>query len=1418
MNNYESSPRSVSSYGTQAKPSFRDLALKSAVFVTAFSMVFSVFMPIAKTAQANHDPFNGQVFVKENKNHKVDICHAPEGQGGAKYNQQNVSIDSIVKNNGHDSHSSDVIPPFHYKEKNNSQNVISYSGKNWNSLNEAIWNADCKVAKLTLLKKVQGGDALATSWTLNADGPVDLSGATGTSAVSNKTVPAAQYTLSETGPSGYSASNWECVNKSTQPVAVTGGNIVTLTDSSEVTCTITNTFIDVEIDPCLLDNIVNEDCNPDPCDELTKNLLTNQVMDCNPCDLESAVNNPDCNPDPCDPNIVASKHDSESNNENDNCPKPKKRYLVIKKVWQGFEGEAGPSNKGEIQVNVNSDLDEEECDYDKKGEFSCKIRFTEGTTVSIDEENIPAGWTVDQSTVGDIVPNCDEDSEDDNVGPFKLFGKKDDKGDEDDKDDKDDKDCTHTIVNVYKPAEPCGTELVANGNFELPEVKDGANWEVFPSGTPGMGWSVNWVRESKDSPVPANMELHEGVNGWLAHSSNQYAELDSDWGGPSSNQNGEDASVVMYQDLITVPGGTYTVSLWTSPRPGQGNAQNKTEVKMGSTLLDTIIEDGSSNSNTVWTKHTYSFVAEESMTRLSITDLGVGNTLGGFVDDVSVKQDCLSNVTICKYDNTETPLSNWNVLLKGDLLETVTVNSNSSTGANSVNALESGQDYLVEVSGTWQNRTFETVDASYTTPDSWSTVLPAPQGGYPDDLLETQINGNFVNWGPYSSGHKYQLTMAGNGSTANFRVFDGDANTNTQFPDWFGDNIGSLTVKIYPVYQGITGVSGCVTLENVPYNSYKLDEIMQAGWENQSGQNTTSVVDSSTETFNLVNKCTGEECRQTKPQLHLIKVVCDDFSDIQGNYSADEYDDTNGNYVHFNNYPEFNNVVKPVNPEEIPSSESGCETRSGWSFTLSSDQNQDQDVQTVTTGESGEYVGDLPESGVLWVSEVMQKGYDFGAIRCYNDALNGDNLEFINLEGDLPANVYCIAYNIEQIVPCEVTPIYAVSGAATQFLGLKEGSAPTDLKNPADYSGGSAGAVPVTPTGYAGAWDGSALDPIMTALPGAVYVSNDTVQPTFGGGAGHDGSVDSWRLFSDTFTIPAGATGISSPSLHFAADNEVSVFFDDVLIGSSASFGSVTSVALPSLTPGTHTLKFAVKNYAFDQTNNPTGVIYKLDTITYDCDSHGDSHRNLAGMVYLDEDQDETKDPEENPIEGLTVKLIRATADDEDEDLNLEEEEIASDVSDVDGNYSFSDVADGCYILREVPGSYQQTEPPVTHEYYVKVGDADCNFNLVTFADYLFKTANAADSSTVFVAYTGQPLNFGNFLSGGSNGGGSRGGSSGGSTPLNPQVLGDTTTVPSVLGATTELPRTGSPISVLFVLITLLSGAVLAPKVLKITR
>lgn len=1072
----------------------------------------------------------------------------------------------------------------------------------------------------------------------------------------------------------------------------------------------------------------------------------------------------------------------------------------------------------------------------------------EGSNIDVTETGIPAGWEVDPATVGNnIIPVCsnddedDQDEENDDKDSMELKSRNDhnDNDDEDqDEEDNDESDCTHTVINKLKTASVCNTELVLNGDFELPEVVVSDKWDIFQSGTTGMGWSVEWVRNTGDRPFPANMELHEGVNGWNAHSTNQYTELDSDWGGPSSGQSGEDASVKLYQDLITKVGSTYTVSFWTSPRPNISAADNKIQVKVGS--VDVVVNEVAGGANTDWTEHTYTFVATEGVTRLEFTDIGTGNSLGGFLDDVSVKEECLSDVTICKYDNSKdrNPLSGWTVFLKGDKLETVAVNSAVMAGANSTTVLESDQSYLVKAKGTWQNRGNENVDARFTTTNSWSTAEEAPYGGYPDNLLELQVNSNFVDWSAYSSAHEYDVIVSGAGATANFGVFDGDANTNVQNPGWFGDNIGSLSVEIYPVYSGVTDESGCVTLENVPYDTYALEEIMQDGWEDVSGKGASVSVNDPIETptededhnLTLVNECVAEECQVIVPQLHLIKVVCDSYSDVAGNEDADENDETaDGNFTEFSNYMEGAFSPSPlvngfVNPSEIPSTEAGCEKKSNWSFTLSSDQGQDSNLLTVTTGENGEYTTPIsgegsnltPElqtaivSGQLWVSENTQEGYDFATLRCYNDALYGDNLEFISLGDAIPANVYCIAYNIEKVVPCVVNPISGIdSGLNTQFLGLKEGSVPTQLFNPNDYDQTNAGfAVVVGPTGYAGAWDGSLLDPNMLD---ADYVSNDATQPTFAGGAGYNGSVDSWRLFSHTFTIPAGAVGISTPTLRFAADNEVSVFLDDVLVGSSTSFSSVTAVNL-NLTAGTHTLKFAVKNYAFDQTNNPTGVIYKLDTITYSCDDGGnDRGYRVRGQVYSDDNQNNVQDEGEGPIENMVVKLMKATDNPDSDTLN--EEEKGSDLSDVDGNYLFEDVLPGCYIVRELPVGYTQTEPPVVaHEYYINVGGAMCDFDHseedYTLGSVLFKTAQAASDSQVFVAYNDEILKFGNFVTdgGGSNGGGSR--SSGSSSDDEGQVLGDSTTVPSgqVLGAT--LPVTGSPMWMLL-LIAMLTAPML---------
>lgn len=90
---------------------------------------------------------------------------------------------------------------------------------------------------LTLVKLVtndNGGTAVPADWTLAATGPSSFSGSTG---VDSTTVPkflAGSYTLSETGPSGYAASDWSC----TGGTAVKG--VIALVLGQSATCTITN--------------------------------------------------------------------------------------------------------------------------------------------------------------------------------------------------------------------------------------------------------------------------------------------------------------------------------------------------------------------------------------------------------------------------------------------------------------------------------------------------------------------------------------------------------------------------------------------------------------------------------------------------------------------------------------------------------------------------------------------------------------------------------------------------------------------------------------------------------------------------------------------------------------------------------------------------------------------------------------------------------------------------------------------------------------------------------------------------------------------------------------------------------------------------------------------------------------------------
>jgi len=91
--------------------------------------------------------------------------------------------------------------------------------------------------RLTLVKKVvneHGGTAEPGDWILAADGPGNLEGASGTTDVTGRDVPAGDYVLSERGPDGYRPGRWQCTG------GTLDGDRLTLAAGDDVTCTIVN--------------------------------------------------------------------------------------------------------------------------------------------------------------------------------------------------------------------------------------------------------------------------------------------------------------------------------------------------------------------------------------------------------------------------------------------------------------------------------------------------------------------------------------------------------------------------------------------------------------------------------------------------------------------------------------------------------------------------------------------------------------------------------------------------------------------------------------------------------------------------------------------------------------------------------------------------------------------------------------------------------------------------------------------------------------------------------------------------------------------------------------------------------------------------------------------------------------------------
>jgi len=190
-------------------------------------------------------------------------------------------------------------------------------------------------------------------------------------------------------------------------------------------------------------------------------------------------------------------------------------------------------------------------------------------------------------------------------------------------------------------------ELLQNGGFEVPEVTNVKKWDIYPSGTPFLGWLVEWFngytqhgdpQNPTQRPTIANLELQRGVDNWLSSEEEQYAELDTDWDGPDGTLSGEPSSVSIWQEIPTIIGETYRLSFDFSPRPGLGIDENWLKAFINGTEVFNQTADGFITSGqTSWYSYQIEFPAENNLTTIKFQDNGQANSLGTFLDNVSLR-------------------------------------------------------------------------------------------------------------------------------------------------------------------------------------------------------------------------------------------------------------------------------------------------------------------------------------------------------------------------------------------------------------------------------------------------------------------------------------------------------------------------------------------------------------------------------------------------------------------------------------------------------------------------------------------------------------------------------------------------------------------------------------------------------------
>jgi hypothetical protein len=159
-------------------------------------------------------------------------------------------------------------------------------------------------------------------------------------------------------------------------------------------------------------------------------------------------------------------------------------------------------------------------------------------------------------------------------------------------------------------APPPLKNVVVNGSFERPFVA-ARSTHPFPA---IPGWRLAFGPD---------IEIQNHVVGDPARG-RQFVELDSD------------ASSGIWQKVPTTPGRLYRLQVYFSPRPGTSAAENILVVHWRRYVIGTISANGLGLRNTHWTMYAFKVRAIRTSTRIELADGGISDSIGTFVDGVSL--------------------------------------------------------------------------------------------------------------------------------------------------------------------------------------------------------------------------------------------------------------------------------------------------------------------------------------------------------------------------------------------------------------------------------------------------------------------------------------------------------------------------------------------------------------------------------------------------------------------------------------------------------------------------------------------------------------------------------------------------------------------------------------------------------------